>query len=122
EQSRIGNITITNQAFIEEKLGAGDIIHLWGHIDINGSRTNKGAIGHLTATTDIGTITQGGTFGDIGNTTFTTGAYFDPDTIANQDDEPAVFKAAGNIHLDHVVVHGTRGTSTYSVIENGTIT
>src|SRR5690606_34083431 len=107
-------------AFVEERPGALDLILLPGDITVHGTPSNPGVLGNLTATTDLGTITQSGGFWSIGDTTFTTGAYFDADTVPNQSNEPAALQASGQIVCYGGTVYETRGPSSYTAIATGT--
>lgn len=144
EQSEIGNVTITNSAFIGVNNGANDTIGTGksalgstiaganGDITITGAGTQTGAVGDLVATTNTGLITHTGTFGDLGTSTFSTTQYYDNDTIPNTtpiEDTP-VLLGTGNIQIGAgynvaeataLIVNGEHGLATYSVTEAGTI-
>lgn len=133
EQSMIGDITIANSAFIGVKNGAADTIGSGttalgsvipvgvanGNITITGN-AQVGAVGDITATTNVGLITQDGVFGDLGATTFTTTSYFDLDTVANTTAEAPALLGDGDIALD-AEVNGAHDLATYTVEENGAI-
>lgn len=130
EQSMIGNVTLTNSAFIGVKDGAADILGdgtsalgsviagANGNITVTGNSTGK--VGNIVATTNTGTITQNGVYGDLGTTTFTTTSYFDTDTDPNTTAEAPVLRGDGDIALA-ATVNGAHGLATYSVKEAGTI-
>jgi len=117
--SIIGDVSVSTGDVVVEQANKADDITSY-NVTIQGiSGMGLGSVGNLTATVETGVANLAGTFGGIGNATYTTGVVIDLDPTAAATENRIVAKA-GDIVLN-AEVWGSHGTLNLTTIDSSSV-